>query len=116
MEFVAGPAVLVALAVALAADIAAGGQFGQHFRQALCGLPFQAGGGFGALLALFGTAAPARCWRFCGGGAGGRWWWRRRAVPGTRLARLVGLFGLLARVDFGGIARDTTDDAVAETA
>jgi hypothetical protein len=112
MEFVAGPAVLVALAVALAADIAAGGQFGQHFGQALCGLPFQAGGGFGAFLALFGTAAPARCWRFCCGGRGGRWWRRRRAVTGTG----TGLAGLLARIDFGGIARDTPDDAVGEGA
>jgi hypothetical protein len=58
MEFVAGPAVLVALAVALAADIAAGGQFGRHFGQALCGLPFQAGGS-GAFLALSGTGTAA---------------------------------------------------------
>src|SRR5271168_4512759 len=108
VEFVAGPAVLVALAVALAADIACGGQFGQHFRQALCGLPFQAGGGFGPLLALFGTAALARCWRFCCGGRGGRW--RRRTV--TR----PGFGGLLACLDFCGIARDTPDDAVGERA
>ena len=77
----------------------------------MCGLPFQAGGGFGAFLALFGAAALAGwCGRLCCCGRRGGW---RRAVAGTGLA---GFGRLLARVDFGGIARNTTDDAVGEGA
>jgi hypothetical protein len=78
----------------------------------LGGLALQAGGGSGAFLTLFGAAAPAWRWRFCCCGRGGGWE-RRRAVTGTECAGL-GLGGLLPRVDFGGIARDTTDDAVGE--
>src|SRR5271169_5449516 len=43
MQFVAVPGFLVALAVFLAADIARGGQLGEHLIEVLVGLPFEPG-------------------------------------------------------------------------
>jgi len=101
MQLVADPCLLIALAVLLAADVAGGGQLGEHFRKALRGLPFEARRlRLWPLLALSRASAPF--WRLGGG--------RRRIVfP-------VFLDGLLARFDLGGVAGDDADDAPLERA
>src|SRR5271169_693481 len=103
MEFVAVPGFLVALAVFLAADIARGGQLGEHLIEVLVGLPFEPGRlGLWPLLVLARAPALAR---------------RRGALRRRRIVVLVVrllLDRFLARLDFGGVARDHADDAAAE--
>src|SRR5580692_12432073 len=103
MQFVAVPGFLVALAVFLAADIARGGQLGEHLTETLRGLPFESRRfGFGSVLILARASALAR---------------RRGAIRRRRIVVVVVrlLLGrLLARLDFGGVARDHADDAAAE--
>src|SRR5271168_4649153 len=100
MQFVAVPGFLVALAVFLAADIARGGQLGKHLIEVLVGLPFEPGRlGLWPLLVLARATALAR---------------RRRAIRRRRIVVLVVrllLDRFLARLDFGGVARDHADDA-----
>src|SRR5208337_2157593 len=61
MQFVADPGFLVALAVLLGADIARGGQVGEHLIEVLRGLPFEAGRlGFWPFLVLARASALAR--------------------------------------------------------
>src|SRR5271165_5117799 len=105
MQFVADPGFLVALAVLLGADIARGGQIGEHLIEVLRGLPFEARRlGFWPFLVLARASALARRLSAIG---------RRRIllfVVRLRLDRL------LARLDLGGVARDHADDAPAERA
>ena len=61
MQFVADPGFLVALAVLLGADIARGGQIGEHLIEVLRGLPFEARRlGFWPFLVLARASALAR--------------------------------------------------------
>src|SRR5271154_1291726 len=61
MQFVAVPGFLVALAVFLAADIARGGQLGEHLTEILRGLPFEPRRfGFGSVPILARASALAR--------------------------------------------------------
>src|SRR5271163_1950542 len=103
MEFVAVPGFLVALAVFLAADTARGGQLGEHLIEVLVGLTFEPGRlGLWPLLVLARVPAFAR---------------RRGAIRRRRIVVLVVrllLDRFLARLDFGGVARDHADDAAAE--
>ena len=105
VELVAGPGLFVALAVFLAADVAGGGQVGEHLAEGLRDLPLDAGRlRLRPLLVLARASALAR----------------RRGVLGRRrivlaVVRLV-LDRLLARFDLRGVARDRPDDASAERA
>src|SRR5271165_1533502 len=102
VEFVPGPGLFVALAVFLAADVAGGGQVGEHLAEVLRDLPLEARRlRLRPLFVLAWTSALARR-----GTIG-----RRRvvfAVVGLVLGRL------LARFDLGGVARDCSDDASPE--
>src|SRR5208283_4840802 len=105
VQLVADPGLLVALAVFLGADVAGGGQFGEHLVDGLRGLPLEPRRlGLRPWLVLARASALAR--RLSGGGR------RRIVLP------VVGLFRrrLLARLDLGGVAGDHADDAPAERA
>ena len=99
MQLVADPGFLVALAVLLAADIARGGQIGEHLIEVLRGLPFEPRRlGLWPFLVLARASALAR---------------RRGAIGRRRIVVLVVrlfLGRLLARLDLGGVARDHPDD------
>ena len=100
VEFVPGPGLFVALAVFLAADVAGGGQVGEHLAEVLRDLPLETRRlRPRTLFALAWTSALAR----------------RRGIIGRRgiVFAVVGrvLDRLLARFDLGGVARDRPDDA-----
>ena len=103
VEFVPGPGLFVALAVFLAADVAGGGQVGEHLAEVLRDLPLETRRlRPRTLFALAWTSALAR----------------RRGIIGRRgiVFAVVGrvLDRLLARFDLGGVARDRPDDASPE--
>src|SRR5208283_1327030 len=105
MQLVADPRLLVALAVSLGADIAGGGEIGEHLSDVLRRLPFET-----RRLRFWPFLVLARASTLLLGlGAGGR---RRRVV----LVFLVFIDRLLARLDFGGVARDDANDAAADRA
>src|SRR5271166_3917779 len=100
VEFVAGPGLFVALAVFLAADVAGGGQVGEHLAEVLHDLPLETRRlRLRPRFVLAWTSALAR----------------RRGIIGRRriVFAVVGLVvdRLLARFDLGGVARDRPDDA-----
>src|SRR5271154_3594167 len=102
VEFVPGPGLFVALAVFLAADVAGGGQVGEHLAEALRDLPLETRRlRLRTLFVLAWTSALAR-----------------RGIIGRRgiVFAVVGLVldRLLARFDLGGVARDRPDDASPE--
>src|SRR5208283_2053317 len=99
VEFVPGPGFFVALAVFLAADVAGGGQVGEHLAEVLHELPLETRRlRLRPLFVLAWTSALAR-----------------RGIIGRRrvVFAVVGLVldRLLARFDLGGVARDRPDDA-----
>src|SRR5271166_1441066 len=103
VEFVPGPGLFVALAVFLAAEVAGGGQVGEHLAEVLRDLPLETRRL--RLRTLFVLAwASARA--------------RRRGIIGRRgiVFAVVGLIldRLLARFDLGGVARDRPDDVSPE--
>src|SRR5271166_560185 len=103
VEFVPGPGLFVALAVFLAADVAGGGQVGEHLAEVLRDLPLETRRlRLWPLFVLAWTSALAR----------------RRGMVGRRgiVFAVVGLVldRLLARLDLGGVARDRPDDASPE--
>ena len=104
MQLVADPGLLVALAVFLGADVAGGGQLGEHLVDGLRGLPLQPRRlGLWPLLVLARASALAR----------------RLSAIGRRIVLLVvGLVRrrLLARLDLGGVSGDHADDAPAQRA
>ena len=103
VEFVPSPGLFVALAVFLAADVAGGGQVGEHLAEVLRDLPLETRRlRLRPRFVLAGTSALAR----------------RRGIIGRRgiVFAVVGLHldRLLARFDLGGVARDRPDDASPE--
>src|SRR5271157_2207370 len=104
MQFVADPGFLVAFAILLGADIARGGQIGEHLIEVLRGLPFEARRlWFWPFLVLARASALAR---------------RLSAIRRRRILLFVvrlRLDRLLVRLDLGGVAR-AADDAPAERA
>ena len=103
VEFVPGPGLFVALAVFLAADVAGGGQVGEHLAEVLRDLPLETRRlRLRTLFVLAWASALAR----------------RRGIIGRRgiVFAVVGLHldRLLARFDLGGVARDRPDDASPE--
>ena len=103
VEFVPGPGLFVALAVFLAADVAGGGQVGEHLAEVLRDLPLET-----RRLRLRTLFVLARASALA----------RRRGIIGGRgiVFAVVGLHldRLLARFDLGGVARDRPDDASPE--
>src|SRR5271166_6495035 len=103
VEFVPGPGLFVALAVFLAADVAGGGQVGEHLAEVLRDLPLETRRlRLRTLFVLAWASALARRRRIIG---------RRGivfAVVGLHLDRLLACF------DLGGVARDRPDDASPE--
>ena len=99
VEFLPGPGLFVALAVFLAADVAGGGQVGEHLAEVLRDLPLETRRlRPRTLFALAWTSALAR----------------RRGII-ERLGIVFAVVGrvldrLLARFDLGGVARDRPDD------
>ncbi len=102
VEFVPGPGLFVALAVFLAADVAGGGQVGEHLAEVLRDLPLETRRlRLRPRFVLARTSALAR---------------RRGMIGSDGVFAVVGLHlnRLLARFDLGGVARDRPDDASPE--
>ncbi len=109
VEFVPGPGLFVALAVFLAAEVAGGGQVGEHLAEVLHGLPLETRRlRLRPLFVLAGTSALARRRGIIG---------CRRivfAVVGLHLDRLLARFPPDCDPGVGGVARDRPDDASPE--
>ena len=103
VEFVPGPGLFVALAVFLTADVAGGGQVGEHLAEVLRDLPLETRRPrLRPLIVLGWTSALA---------------WRRGIIGHRGIVfAVVGLVldRLLARFDLGGVARDRPADASPE--
>src|SRR5208337_628836 len=105
VQFVPGPGFFVALAVFLGADVAGGGQVGEHLAEVLRDLPLETRRlRLWPLFVLARASALTRRLSAIG--------WRRILLFVVRLR----LDRLLARLDLGGVARDHADDAPAERA